>query len=415
MRTAQLLSVAFLYLLAACAPAAPLADATAASPSAASRQPSEAPQPRSEQAGAGGRPLLALVRQTDSGYVIEITELETERVLATLPVAYSGDGVYDILHFSPDGTKLAYNPTNAPTQIYDLQTGQIQEIPFSDWVADQQVEEVAWSPSQRWLSVASWGDHGGATWIYDLESGEFSQAADTGASHWAAAADVLLFRDGAGEYSAYDPLSGRATRLPLVSDPAGVLAPHGYEFDIFDCVVCHYPELGNVQELKAYRHNGDLIDYQLIDLDSNTELAFIARFQAGPGAVPNEYNANVVQLFAMPTTGDYLLFVQEVVGSYPAEQERLYTTWSTGADLPIQLSLKDESNKLFNVLPLALSPDERSFIGLRFQGEWEYYFSSVVVVDLQNGAVLYEYDLGENAASFWPGSLHGVALAWPAP
>lgn len=139
--------------LAGCAPAAeptptptPSATATLAPTHTPTSTPSPTPVPT--PIGGGGYPLVAVVLTDFVGQTavseIEIVELETERVIAKIPINRGGttwdesrqaffSDVFSkpVLSFSADGHKLAYNDIvddKMTLLVYDLETGETQTL-----------------------------------------------------------------------------------------------------------------------------------------------------------------------------------------------------------------------------------------------------------------------------------------------
>ncbi|MCW5876243.1 MAG: hypothetical protein KIS85_05100 [Anaerolineales bacterium] len=414
MRPYLLLLASCLFLLSGCAP---VPASEAAAPSEAPAAPLATVEPQLEATHppySGPNPRLALLVEEADGDAIQVIELGSEEVVAHLPL---GAGPPQPFYLSPDGRQLF----SAPGVLFDLEGGARREVDLlSQLSPDDNLNTLAWSPSQTWLSLNTFSNAGNSLWLYNVETGELAFVDEIdGLSHWSSVDDSLWYvRASEGSPRiVYHPASGERETWPMPSGAQliDLLTHDGLAPEDFTCTVCDYPELGVVREYISYTYGGDRIHYQLLDIENLTELAHVAIFHT-PRQVPIDYNLDVYKLLPIWSRGDYLLFVHERTGGLSEDvEERFFAAWSPEGRLPFAVIEGEDANKLPDVMPIALSPDERSFVGYRIAvHDFVPWFTSVVVVDLESGAVLYEYTLPAEAAAFFPPrSLHGTDLVWP--
>lgn len=409
------------FALSACAPVQPVAQ-----PAAAATQPAEAgvaasPSAQLTSPPAGdGQPRLALRVELAEGDAIQVIDLGSEQVMADFPLG-GATGDSDLFALSPDGQLLFYAAQSEPSTLYDLSSGDKREIDL--WAhlhPDERLNGLAWSPSQSWVSVATYRNQGGnSLWLYNQASDELIYVAEiTGLPRWAGEADHLWFERQAGSALIYDPATGEETAWPALSDAqiTGLLTQDGQAPDGFTCAICNYPELGRVSAYTSYANGADRLYYQLIDNQARSATP-LAVFHTQRD-VPLDYNLDVQGLLLLPTRGDYLLFVHERFdGLSDNPQEHFFAAWSADGQPPFALVEGEATNKLSNIMPAALSPDGTRFVGYRIaEQDFIPWFVSVVVVDIASREVLYEYSLPAQTAGFFPPlTVYGADLVWPAP
>lgn len=401
-----MLLLSVMLLLAACAqvPAEPTPTATAAATLTATPTPSPTatatatlqPTP----IGSGGYPLLAVMVQKPSGIKLQVIELATEKLIYEAPLPVGGHP-WNSVRFSPDGTKLLYSLGYGNVLIYDFITKKLEEIQISTQVnSPHLIDRIEWSPSGKYLSL--WAVNGqDRIWLYDLETGQARFLSSGYWARWHPDEDILMYQNMAGKRVLFNAETGQERLAPWLGLKQHFIESHDVNFSGMGCSICYVPELGNVQEMYGISRQTQEYFYHLIDIETKTEAAFVARFS--PPA-DTEYEVDVINLLSIPSRGDYLVFATERIGSYQEGRRTHFTAWNDDGSLPLELSGDSDANKLFNVMPIALSPDQTSFLGYTFEAEWPYKFTSVVIVDVSTRAILYEYRLRDSLAAVWPGS-----------
>lgn len=130
-----------------------------------------------------------------------------------------------------------------------------------------------------------------------------------------------------------------------------------------------------------------------------------------------DYRMDVVKVLPLEDRGDYLLFVQENNDLTGADMPmHFYSAWSPSGEMPFTVVDGEPANVLPAVIPMAVSPDGATFVGLRISTPEPYFFviESTVVVDLATAEILYEYPLPVDFTYFNPPSqANGVDIVWP--
>lgn len=431
MRTYKLFSLLLLALLAACATTPPSESSTAESQPASTSPAIVAADPTSEPSATvepsptplpfsgSTNPRLAMVVYEGEQPVIQVIELGSEQLVASIPVEEPWK-----MALSPDGRTLFYYPVNGPGIVYDLESGETSTIDLSGQLQGNDfLHQAVWSPSQQWLSFDIYHENGRRSlWAYSLETGRLAHVDDIGtAVNWSSREDVVsYFRDqresfprfsynlSTGERSAWPPIPFETAQAALTHD--------GLVPDSFGCLLCVLPDLGQVRDYTSYNLNPARFDYHLFDAETLQSLAYIATFQTERELIQN-YTMDVVKVLPLQERGDYLLLVNEVIDITTGEAHiRFYSAWNPAGEMPFTLVDGEDTNKLPYVNPMALSPDGASFVGLRFTSLHPFFFvlESAVVVDLATAEILYEYSVPSELVYFSPpDQLSGAHMVWP--
>lgn len=214
----------------------------------------------------------------------------------------------------------------------------------------------------------------------------------------------------------YDLATGEMTPWPLPSYETrlALLTHDGLPPDRFECSICVQPELGFVADMTSHNLSPARFDFDLLDFENAELLAHVATFetQREPWV---DYTIEVLDVFPLKNRGDYLLFVQERTGSTLEDlQLHILSAWNPAGEMPFTVVDGQPANILPNVMPMAISPDGASFVGLQLLADG-YTVGSALVVDLATAEIIYEYPLSDGTAYFFPPRmLEGVHMVWPA-
>lgn len=353
--------------------------------------------------------------------VIRVIELGGEQELAAFSL---GDRVesFSSFHLSPDGRQLFLAFISGPSLLYDVESGASREVSLADRLGpDDNLNLLAWSPSGQWISIETLHSTNSSRslWAYSLQTDSLVLVDKVWRpSRWSSLDDRLTYQldvQGAPN-TVYDPASGEKTvwTLPRSEEYFALFTLDGVPTESWGCLRCNYPELGMVRESTRYAREQNRFYYQLIDIENVTMLAHVAIFETQREII-DDYQLDVLKLTPLWQRGDYLIFVQEMHGFAAGEfSQRYFTAWNPQGELPFVVTEDEQANKLYDVIPMALSPDEASFVGFRLEVQDDVpWLTQVIVIDLASSEILYEYELPAQTASFFDPFLFGVDLVWP--
>ncbi|MCW5874965.1 MAG: hypothetical protein KIS88_10010 [Anaerolineales bacterium] len=433
--------LALSLLLSACAAApANQPDAPANQPSATAAQPAAAatveagptaePSPTTPPLPySGPNPRLAVTRWDEDrdAPIIDVFELGSEELLASIPV----DDAWRVA-LSPDGSMLFSFSSDGAGILYDLDSGDSRVVDLSGLVsANGYLYQVAWAPSQQWLSMSvSLGNGNYSLWLYSLQTEQFTYIDETSPPYfegsqsvnWSTREDVLSYvrawrASGPAPRFTYDYATGQQTAWPYPNTQtlSALIKHSGLTPETFRCEICVHPDLGMVHDFRSRKESPVQYYYQLYDFEKMELLAHVATFETEREDW-REYNVDVLKMFPLWERGDYLLFVHEFVSGPGGDgyEHRFYSAWNPSGEVPFTVVEGEQAYKLPNVIPVALSPDGSSFVGLRLDddGVWGGAVVSALVVDLATAEVLYEFLL-PGYAGYSPPNLEGGHLVWP--
>ncbi|MCW5877325.1 MAG: WD40 repeat domain-containing protein [Anaerolineales bacterium] len=410
-------------------PSATGSQATAASPATAEASPTVESSPTAVPLPySGPNPRLAIVRWDEESEVVflDVIELGSEELVASIPV----EGAWRMV-LSPDGSMLFSSHSKGPGTVYDLDSGESRVIDLSGIIAeDADLVHAAWAPSQQWLSLGVLNPHSrDSLWLYSLQTDQLTyidqftraySANRIAPISWSADDTVSYIRDVDGvPRITYDSTTGQHTVWPMpnAQTRSDLIKHSGLTPDSYRCEICVLPQLGLVHDYISLQESPLQYYYQLYDFDKVELLAYVATFDTQREDWL-EYSIEVLNLFPLQDRGDYLLFVEERSGLFSNGDylQRYYAAWNPSGEMPFTVVEGEPANTLPDVIPMAVSPDGSSFVGLRLAGMDEYGGTfrvvSALVVDLATAEVLYEYPLPD-AAYFYPPYIEGIHVVWP--
>lgn len=382
--------------------------------------------------GSGGFPLVAARVGPDnrSEKFIAIIELGTERTIATIPAPPGILG--GAIRFSPDGKKLVfdeYGEGHTSVYIYDLESGEKRKL--FDLPAHRFLEDVRWSPSQKWLSYTIWDtDLPRQIWIGDPRTGWTSFVGQGNEARWFPDRDLLLYRTMTGGISyIYNAATGANERIRGVSLQSleNSITSHDIRFTTMrNCGDCYNPDL-DAYEFVGHGDDGRIY-FHLFDAQTRAEV-FLAHAAATEGS-GNRF-IRLSHLLPIISRGGYILFVRYY--EYNTEIISYFTIWDADGSLPIEISTQGEANRLPDVLPVQLSPDETCFIALHISQDALFASGNalsytarrdidrILVIDIHTADVLYGYsfDMGgpwvamaDHSVAGWV-VVNGLDIYWP--
>jgi len=328
---------------------------------------------------------------------------------------------------------LFASSSSGPGILYDLDSGEGRVIDLSGIIAaDADLIHVAWAPSQQWLSLGILNPHSSdSLWLYSLETDqltyidEFTSAYSSGQIApviWSSEDDSVSYIRDADRPPriTYATANGQHTIWPMPNaQTMSTLIKHsGLTPDTYRCEICIQPGLGLVHDYTSRQESPVQYYYQLYDFDKVELLDYVATFDTEREDW-REYSIDVLKMFPLRERGDYLLFVQEASGLFSNGDllNRYYSAWNPSGEMPFTVVEGEQANTLPDVVPMAISPDGSSFLGLRLASMDEYGWSfkvvSAVVVDLASAEVLYEYPIPGDAAYFYVPTVEGIHVVWP--
>lgn len=374
-------------LVVACAPS-PAFEETSLAPvgesspevsvtSTSTSTPTDTPTAVPTPLGSGGIPRFAWINHAGLDLFVEIFEFETPaRLTASLPLV-SGAGRDQFLRFSPDGKALAYNDVVEEENIlflYDFETessSRVLSIP-----ANVYLDDLKWSPSSSFISY-SYYFYGGSVqhWLYSFETGQSTFVGRGFTGDWLLDRDVFVYQNLSSVRLYFDATTGRETPAPKVNI-----------YRLGSCSRrCYIPSLDAFELIINDRESNE-VHYHLFASDTGEEQAFVARIASLDANISEVAFNDIIAL----SRGGYILYLKMWTGDCPDCTTSVYTVWDTEGKLPIEVMSSPTTNSLVNVVPVALSEDERYFIGIRRE-DVEHYAAgsfSIVIVELQTGKVI---------------------------
>lgn len=378
----KLVLLSALFFLAACASAPEvtptlLPTATQTPAPTATRTATSTPTPTPTPIGSASYPLVGVVQNRS----IQIIELETERVIATIPYTTIGNDFYNFVRFSPDGRQLAYSD-GLSIQTYNLETGETTHL-FS-LPEGAYLENIEWSPSSKWLNYSFYfyGETTNRIWVHSLSNSRSAFISRGYFLDWLPNEDRFLYQNTAGSWFIHNPATAAEQTPPRIRLDQKRIESHSFHFSNMGCTTCYLLEL-NAFELHGYALGKNEVYFHLFDAETRAEKAFVAHFVSELPAREG-YFVHFHDMLAL-NRGDYILYITEVVGKHPDWTHTPYSIWNPTGSLPIEVSFENDANRLADVMPVELSADESAFIG--------FHPSGVVIVDITTADIIYNYQV----------------------
>lgn len=364
----------------------------------------------------GSYPLLAVVYSDESVNEIRIIELDTDRLIASLPVNSSGTvwdearGAYythvpdiPLLRFSPDGAKLAYNDiTDGIVSLFtfDIASGESKML-FS-LPEGTLFEDFEWSFNGLWLSYLQ-ADNNPVSrlYVYDFERDESFFVSSAYWVRWFNQESSFLYQNAGGSRLVRNLETGEEMAPPRFFASFAFLEEH-FSTDIANsgCKYCFLPTLGlNEQSSRT----ADQASYLLSLFNPETEQpAFSGRY-----VYPHEEsNFDFVDILPIQDKG-FVFWIEETDLNSNNGRPYYSSIWSL-ANVEL-FDFAEATSRISNAIPLEISPDGSSLLVLEF-AEWGSSWS-VAVYDLASANKVYEFR-AVASASLFNTTLRGIDTAW---
>ncbi len=327
-------------------------------------------------------PILAIPMLSPRGHqsYIFIYELISERELARIPISNFRETLGlpygEALKLSPDCGMLAYVDTiddQKGIYLYNLLTEEISLV-YSQ-PSESGIMKIRWSPDQNWLAFEMGNilRRRDELWIVNLSNGAPQYIGVSYGSH-VASSEELYYQNFAGRFK-YNVLTDNSSALTInLNYNLEYVVNEIYDPDI----LVHY--------------------YVQRETDEPPGLHLASYKPDGYRGNSNE-PYRVMWFLDLSPNGDYWMvsFLEsDILSSWydGFKDGNFFTSWATQEELP----LTSDSFSVQNFLPYTWAPDGNSILGFGYQPRTDANYlerpiTSIEILDLKTGAVLYDYPL----------------------